>query len=97
MQTTRPEGMSEELAEIQGKLRKELFTADSKKELENAMDERLEYLTKHRREVLVSRTQIEPEAIPLVIADFSAKIIMAHDRGHRKRLKKEVIKLIEKL
>ncbi len=97
MQVTRPEDMTEEKAEKLGKLRKEFFSKENKELLQKSMKDRMEFLSTHKREVLVSRTEIEPEAIPLVVANIALNIMMSHHRQERRRLKKELIKLIEKL
>jgi hypothetical protein len=94
MQTTHPENMTPEIAERFGKLRKELFTSATDEEVQEKMEKRLTKL-KRRGEVLHERKAITD--LPLTIRDLAAECAVAHNRGQRRRLRKELHKLVDSL
>lgn len=96
MQETHPADMTREHAEALGKVRQEFFSAENEELLRKKMDDRLEQLEKSG-EVLSRRVQIEGSEIPGVVATLVMGVLGAHNKGQRRRLKNEAIKLIEGL
>lgn len=91
MQTSYPQHMTLADAERLGTIRKEVFTGADDAEVQKKMDRRL----KQTGDVLHERTPIED--LPLTIRDLSAECAAAHNRGQRKRLRKELHKLVDAL
>lgn len=91
MQVSYPSNMTFEDAERLGKIRKEVFTGKTDAEVQEKMDKRL----KQNGHVLHERQKIED--LPLAIRDLAADCATAHNRGQRKRLRKELHKLIDVL
>lgn len=94
MQVSYPSNMTFEDAERLGKVRKELFTGKSDADVQKKMEARMSKL-KRQGEVLHQRQKIED--LPLTIRDLAAECATAHNRGQRKRLRKELHKLVDAL
>jgi len=86
--------MTPEDADEVGKLRQEFFSAANKERLMEKMDSRLTEL-EARGEVMTRRIEIDAGELPDVLAGLTASIITAHNKGQKRRLKKQAIKLIE--
>lgn len=96
MQSTIPQEMSEEMADLLGKTRHELFGADDEKALLGQMDSRLHEL-EERGERLLRRRAVDPEeAVETTITTIKS-IATASNRYERRRLKKLAKKLISVL
>lgn len=91
MQVSYPSNMTFEDAERLGKIRKEVFIGATDEEVQAKMDRRL----KQNGHVLHQRQKIED--LPLTIRDLAAECATAHNRGQRKRLRKELHKLVDAL
>lgn len=96
MQVTRPADMTTEEATAADKLREEFFSADNKNRLQEKMDTRLKQLEKSG-EALVRRVGVEGHQIPSIVERLVQGILGAHNKGQRRRMKSEAIKLIESL
>ena len=96
MQVTRPIDMTTEEAAENEKLRQEIFSASDDERLQEKMDARLEQLEK-AGETLVRRVGIEGHQIPEVVETLVCGILGAHNKGQKRLLKAEAIKLIESL
>ena len=96
MQVTRPVNMSTEQAAEAGKLREEFFSEENQAALDAKMDSRLKQLEKSG-ETLVRRVAIEGAEIPGVVERLVKGVLGTHNKGQRRRLKNEAVKLIESL
>ncbi len=96
MQETRPEDLTHEQAEQQNKLRQEFFNAENQDKLNEKMDKRLKQL-EDAGEVLTRRVAIEGSQIPGILESLAKGILGAHNKGQRRRMKSEAVKLIESL
>ena len=88
--------MTTEQARELDKLRQEIFTAEDEDKLTEKMDTRLKQL-EDAGEVLTRRVAIEGHQIPDTLATLAEGILGAHNKGQRRRLKAECVKLIESL
>lgn len=94
MQEMHPSNMTPEEAEERGKMLKQLFTGATDKEVQQKMEEREKRLKRSGFEL---HRRYKIENLPLAIRDLAAECASAHNRNQRRRLKKELRKMVDAL
>jgi hypothetical protein len=94
MQEMHPWDLTPEEAEQRGKMLKQLFTGSTDEEVQQKMEKRAERL--QRKGLVLHRRQPITD-LPLAIRDLAAECASASNRNQRRRLKKELRKMVDAL